>query len=232
MNVLNFNQIDSLTYIYILIASLIITLSLLIRSYQRSKRKNRELGKINRSHRILKNQVTKLSANIKMNAVHNKKIKSSNKYDQQNHTSDNSQIKSLKNELRQWKRRVPPLIDRYKTLSLKNKKLNNELVEVKRVIALSEVMNSPDKTKTVINLNNYRSRENLQEIRGIGPSIEKTLNHFDIFRFSQIVAISDYEIETIARKIKGFKSQIYREDWIGQAEIMVRNKTSETERSD
>ena len=232
MNVLNFNQIDSLTYIYILIASLIITLSLLIRSYQRSKRKNRELGKINRSHRILKNQVTKLSANIKMNAVHNKKIKSSNKYDQQNHTSDNSQIKSLKNELRQWKRRVPPLIDRYKTLSLKNKKLNNELVEVKRVIALSEVMNSPDKTKTVINLNNYRSRENLQEIRGIGPSIEKTLNHFDIFRFSQIVAISDYEIETIARKIKGFKSQIYREDWIGQAEIMVRNRTSETERSD
>lgn len=232
MNVLNFNQIDSLTYIYILIASLIITLSLLIRSYQRSKRKNRELGKINRSHRILKNQVTKLSANIKMNAVHNKKIKSSNKYDQQNHTSDNSQIKSLKNELRQWKRRVPPLIDRYKTLSLKNKKLNNELVEVKRVIALSEVMNSPDKTKTVINLNNYRSRENLQEIRGIGPSIEKTLNHFDIFRFNQIVAISDYEIEAIARKIKGFKSQIYREDWIGQAEIMVRNKTSETERSD
>ena len=232
MNVLNFNQIDSLTYIYILIASLIITLSLLIRSYQRSKRKNRELGKINRSHRILKNQVTKLSANIKMNAVHNKKIKSSNEYDQQNHTSDNSQIKSLKNELRQWKRRVPPLIDRYKTLSLKNKKLNNELVEVKRVIALSEVMNSPDKTKTVINLNNYRSRENLQEIRGIGPSIEKTLNHFDIFRFSQIVAISDYEIETIARKIKGFKSQIYREDWIGQAEIMVRNRTSETERSD
>ena len=232
MNVLNFNQIDSLTYIYILIASLIITLSLLIRSYQRSKRKNRELGKINRSHRILKNQVTKLSANIKMNAVHNKKIKSSNKYDQQNHPSDNSQIKSLKNELRQWKRRVPPLIDRYKTLSLKNKKLNYELVEVKRVIALSEVMNSPDKTKTVINLNNYRSRENLQEIRGIGPSIEKTLNHFDIFRFSQIVAISDYEIETIARKIKGFKSQIYREDWIGQAEIMVRNKTSETERSD
>ena len=232
MNVLNFNQIDSLTYIYILIASLIITLSLLIRSYQRSKRKNRELGKINRSHRILKNQVTKLSANIKMNAVHNKKIKSSNKYDQQNHTSANSQIKSLKNELRQWKRRVPPLIDRYKTLSLKNKKLNNELVEAKRVIALSEVMNSPDKTKTVINLNNYRSRENLQEIRGIGPSIEKTLNHFDIFRFNQIVAISDYEIEAIARKIKGFKSQIYREDWIGQAEIMVRNKTSETERSD
>jgi predicted flap endonuclease-1-like 5' DNA nuclease len=231
MNVLNFNQIDSLTYIYILIAFLIITLSLLVRSYQRSKRKNRELGKINRSHRILKNQVTKLSANIKMNAVHNKKIKSSNKYDQQNHTSDNSQIKSLKNELRQWKRRVPPLIDRYKTLSLKNKKLNNELVEAKRVIALSEVMNSPDKTKTVINLNNYRSRENLQESRGIGPSIEKTLNHFDIFRFNQIVAISDYEIEAIARKIKGFKSQIYREDWIGQAEIMVRNKTSETERS-
>ena len=92
-------------------------------------------------------------------------------------------------------------------------------------------MNSPEKTKTVINLNNYRSRENLQEIRGIGPSIEKTLNHFNIFRFSQITTISDYEIDQIAKKIKGFKRQIYREDWIGQAEIIIRSKSSNTEQS-
>ena len=58
-------------------------------------------------------------------------------------------------------------------------------------------------------------------IRGIGPSIEKTLNQFDIFRFNQIVSMTDLEIETIANKIKGLKSQIYREDWIGQAEILL-----------
>ncbi|MDG1713076.1 MAG: hypothetical protein P8H21_04365, partial [Woeseiaceae bacterium] len=83
------------------------------------------------------------------------------------------------------------------------------------------------KTKTVINLNNYRSRDNLQKIRGIGPSIEKTLNQFDIFRFNQIASMTDLEIETIARDIKGLRSQIYREDWMGQAEILLQKNLSE-----
>ena len=223
MNTLDFNQLGLLPYVIALSACLTLALILLIRSYQRSKQKNRELGKINRSHRLLKEQVNKLSANIKMSASH---------YNlRYNDSSDNSQIKSLNNELRQWKRRVSPLIDRYKELLLKNKNLENELIEAKRIVALSKVMNSPEKAKTVINLNNYRSRENLQEIRGIGPSIEKTLNHFNIFRFSQITTISDYEIDQIAKKIKGFKRQIYREDWIGQAEIIIRSKSSNTEQS-
>jgi predicted flap endonuclease-1-like 5' DNA nuclease len=230
MNTLNFNQPDLIPYVIALSACLTLTLVLLIRSYQRSKQKNRELGKINRSHRLLKEQVNRLSTNIKMSASHNKK-EVAKKNILRDDSPNNPQIKSLNNELRQWKRRVTPLIDRYKELSLKNKNLESELLEAKRVIALSKVMNSPEKTKTVINLNNYRSRENLQEIRGIGPSIEKKLNHFNIFRFSQIAEISDYEIEEIAKKIKGFKRQIYREDWIGQAEIMLRSNPSDTEQS-
>ena len=79
-------------------------------------------------------------------------------------------------------------------------------------------MQSPDETKTVINLNNYRSRDDLQTIRGIGSSIEKILNKYDIFRYQQIADITEYEINLIANDIKGLKSQIYREDWIGQAE--------------
>lgn len=230
MNTLNFNQLDLIPYVIALSACLTLTLVLLIRSYQRSKQKNRELGKINRSHRLLKEQVNRLSTNIKISASHNKK-EVTKKNILRDDSQNNSQIKSLNNELRQWKRRVTPLIDRYKELSLKNKNLESELLEAKRVITLSKVMNSPEKTKTVINLNNYRSRENLQEIRGIGPSIEKTLNHFNIFRFSQIAEISDYEIEEIAKKIKGFKRQIYREDWIGQAEIILRSNPSDTEQS-
>ena len=231
MNTLDFNQLGLLPYVIALSACLTLALILLIRSYQRSKQKNRELGKINRSHRLLKEQVNKLSANIKMSASHYNQREIAKKNLRYNDSSDNSQIKSLNNELRQWKRRVSPLIDRYKELLLKNKNLENELIEAKRIVALSKVMNSPEKAKTVINLNNYRSRENLQEIRGIGPSIEKTLNHFNIFRFSQITTISDYEIDQIAKKIKGFQRQIYREDWIGQAEIIIRSKSSNTEQS-
>ncbi len=60
-------------------------------------------------------------------------------------------------------------------------------------------------------------RDNLQLIRGVGPAIEKTLNEMGIFRYRQIANMSDYDIDRVATRLKGFHSRIYREDWIGQA---------------
>ena len=64
------------------------------------------------------------------------------------------------------------------------------------------------------------ARDKLQAIKGIGPAIEKTLNEMGIFRFQQIADMSEYEIDRIAKRLKGFRSRIYREDWIGQAREM------------
>jgi predicted flap endonuclease-1-like 5' DNA nuclease len=60
-------------------------------------------------------------------------------------------------------------------------------------------------------------RDNLRMIKGIGPTIEKTLNELGIFRFNQIAEMSEYDIYRVARRLKGFSTRIYREDWIGQA---------------
>lgn len=60
-------------------------------------------------------------------------------------------------------------------------------------------------------------RDNLKLIKGVGPSIEKTLNEMGISRFNQIAEMSEYDIDRVARRLKGFHSRIYREDWIGQA---------------
>ncbi len=38
-----------------------------------------------------------------------------------------------------------------------------------------------------------------------------------IFRFQQIAEMSEYEIDQVAERLKGFRTRIYREDWIGQA---------------
>ncbi len=38
-----------------------------------------------------------------------------------------------------------------------------------------------------------------------------------IFHFHQIAEMSEYEIDRVAKRLKGFRSRIYREDWIGQA---------------
>ncbi len=61
------------------------------------------------------------------------------------------------------------------------------------------------------------TRDKLQAIKGIGPAIEKTLNEMGIFRFQQIADMSEYDIDRVAKRLKGFRSRIYREDWIGQA---------------
>ncbi len=69
----------------------------------------------------------------------------------------------------------------------------------------------------VDNLLNGDARDNLKLIKGVGPAIEKTLNEMGILRFNQIAEMSEYEIDRVANRMKGFRSRIYREDWIGQA---------------
>jgi predicted flap endonuclease-1-like 5' DNA nuclease len=68
-------------------------------------------------------------------------------------------------------------------------------------------------------------RDNLRLIKGIGPAIEKTLNELGIFRYHQIAEMTDYDIDRVAQRLKGFSSRIYREDWIGQARDLQLQKS-------
>ncbi|HSM32221.1 MAG TPA: hypothetical protein VK854_16105 [Woeseiaceae bacterium] len=68
-------------------------------------------------------------------------------------------------------------------------------------------------------------RDNLRLIKGIGPAIEKTLNELGIFRYHQIAEMTEYDIDRVAQRLKGFSSRIYREDWIGQARDLQMKKS-------
>ena len=68
--------------------------------------------------------------------------------------------------------------------------------------------------------------DDLKLIKGVGPAIEKTLNELGIRRFEQIAAMSEYDIDRVANRLKGFRSRIYREDWIGQARDLQDQKVS------
>lgn len=68
-------------------------------------------------------------------------------------------------------------------------------------------------------------RDNLQQIKGVGPAIEKTLNDMGFFRLQQIADMTEYDIDRVAERLRGFHSRIYRENWIGQArELTDRNR--------
>jgi len=70
------------------------------------------------------------------------------------------------------------------------------------------------------------ARDDLKLIKGVGPAIEKTLHELGIFRFDQIADMSEYDIDRVAKRLKGFRSRIYREDWIGQARDLLSQNLS------
>ncbi|MGI9204097.1 MAG: hypothetical protein ACR2Q3_08810 [Woeseiaceae bacterium] len=70
------------------------------------------------------------------------------------------------------------------------------------------------------------AEDDLQMIKGIGPSIEKTLHSLGIVRFHQIAEMSEYDIDRVAQQLRGFRSRIYREDWIGQARDLQYQKNN------
>ena len=66
----------------------------------------------------------------------------------------------------------------------------------------------------------HSGNDDLQLIKGVGPAIERTLHDLGIFSFDQIARISESDINRVAERLKGFRSRIYREDWIGQARTL------------
>ncbi len=69
--------------------------------------------------------------------------------------------------------------------------------------------------------------DDLKLIKGVGPVIEKTLNGLGIYRFNQIAEMSEYDIDRVAQQLKGFRSRIYREDWVGQARNLQHQKNND-----
>lgn len=69
--------------------------------------------------------------------------------------------------------------------------------------------------------------DDLKLIKGVGPVIEKTLNDLGIYRFNQIAEMSELDIDRVAQQLKGFRSRIYREDWVGQARNLQLQKNND-----
>lgn len=62
--------------------------------------------------------------------------------------------------------------------------------------------------------------DDLKQIKGVGPGLEKTLNELGIYKFSQIMTWGASEIAWVDARLK-FKGRITRDDWIGQATTLA-----------
>lgn len=150
----------------------------------------------------------------------------------------NARIAKLENEVRNWQSRLPPLIDSFRKKKQEVDELSAELEAANLRIELLESNSQEHHTRiepvhdpdTLTNgreaSNDSELRDRLQHIKGVGPAIEKTLNELGIFRFHQIADMTEYDIDRVANRLRGFRSRIYREDWIGQARELRDGKAS------
>ena len=147
----------------------------------------------------------------------------------------------LSRELESWQDRVPPLVDRFRERNEEADQMALDLAEAHtRIHALEAVLGSEQTRVEAVDRQSLGDRidasndemdggtgsnsftvetlrDDLKCIKGIGPAIEKTLNELGIFLLSQIAEMTEYDIDRVASRLKGFRSRIYREDWIGQA---------------
>ena len=63
--------------------------------------------------------------------------------------------------------------------------------------------------------------DNLKEIKGIGPKLEKLCNTLGFYHFDQIAAWSSDEIAWVDANLEGFKGRVTRDKWVEQAKVLA-----------
>jgi len=68
--------------------------------------------------------------------------------------------------------------------------------------------------------------DDLKQLKGVGPSLEKTLNEMGFYHFDQVASWRKKEVEWVDSRLK-FKGRIVRDEWIKQAKVLARGGTSD-----
>lgn len=63
--------------------------------------------------------------------------------------------------------------------------------------------------------------DDLKEIEGIGPALEKTVNALGFYHFDQIAGWTEADVALVDAEMNTFKGRITRDKWVAQARIIV-----------
>lgn len=62
--------------------------------------------------------------------------------------------------------------------------------------------------------------DDLKQIKGIGPKLEKLCNSLGFWHFDQIASWTDEEVAWVDANLEGFKGRVSRDNWIEQAKVL------------
>lgn len=63
--------------------------------------------------------------------------------------------------------------------------------------------------------------DNLKEIKGVGPKLEKLLHSMGFYHFDQIANWTADEVAWVDANLQGFKGRVSRDNWIDQAKTLA-----------
>ncbi|MGI9393406.1 MAG: NADH-quinone oxidoreductase subunit E [Boseongicola sp.] len=63
--------------------------------------------------------------------------------------------------------------------------------------------------------------DDLKQIKGVGPKLEKLLNSLGFYHFDQVATWSPENVAWVDDNLEGFKGRVARDDWVGQAKILA-----------
>lgn len=63
--------------------------------------------------------------------------------------------------------------------------------------------------------------DDLKQIKGIGPRLERLVNDLGVYHFDQIAGWSADEVAWVDANLKGFKGRVSRDGWVDQAKVLA-----------
>lgn len=88
-------------------------------------------------------------------------------------------------------------------------------------MATSEVYDGPMTEPVRLTAPRGGRADNLKEIEGIGPALEKLCNELGFYHFDQIASWSQAEVAWVDQNMKTFKGRIIRDKWVAQARLIM-----------
>ena len=114
-------------------------------------------------------------------------------------------IKQLKHKLKEWDERVKPLSEQFQQ--------QRSMIEELRGQLKTATEEPPAKRRP-----SQEPIDDLQQICGIGPALQRKLHEQKIARFQQIAELSDSELAQLADAIGVGIGRIQRDEWVRQAQ--------------
>ena len=95
--------------------------------------------------------------------------------------------------------------------------------ELKKAEELERVAKKAEKIDFgTIGVASASDKDNLQEMKGIGPFIEEKLNALGIFKFEQIAKMTSKIEEEVNQAIEFFPGRVKRDEWVKQAKNLAK----------